>query len=168
MSTIFGIPAPALYGQILIGLINGSFYAMLSLGLAVIFGLLLRLLRRVRPESWRRATPAAARPDLAEPRSPEALSVEAAYRSLLAWAEGQGLARRAYETPDELCGRLAAVHPTASQPLELLTALFVEQQYGNQSVDVADAARAQTALFALRAESASPAAAAGEPASRPA
>jgi branched-chain amino acid transport system permease protein len=40
MSTIFGIPAPALYGQILIGLINGSFYAMLSLGLAVIFGLL--------------------------------------------------------------------------------------------------------------------------------
>jgi branched-chain amino acid transport system permease protein len=40
MSTIFGVPAPALYGQILIGLINGSFYAMLSLGLAVIFGLL--------------------------------------------------------------------------------------------------------------------------------
>jgi len=40
MSTIFGISAPALYGQILIGLINGSFYAMLSLGLAVIFGLL--------------------------------------------------------------------------------------------------------------------------------
>jgi branched-chain amino acid transport system permease protein len=40
MNTIFGIPAPALYGQILIGLINGSFYAMLSLGLAVIFGLL--------------------------------------------------------------------------------------------------------------------------------
>ena len=40
MSTIFGIPAPALFGQILIGLINGSFYAMLSLGLAVIFGLL--------------------------------------------------------------------------------------------------------------------------------
>lgn len=37
---IFGVPAPALYGQILIGLINGSFYAMLSLGLAVIFGLL--------------------------------------------------------------------------------------------------------------------------------
>jgi branched-chain amino acid transport system permease protein len=40
MNTIFGIPTPALYGQILIGLINGSFYAMLSLGLAVIFGLL--------------------------------------------------------------------------------------------------------------------------------
>jgi branched-chain amino acid transport system permease protein len=40
MSTIFGIPTPALFGQILIGLINGSFYAMLSLGLAVIFGLL--------------------------------------------------------------------------------------------------------------------------------
>jgi branched-chain amino acid transport system permease protein len=40
MSTIFGIPTPALFGQLLIGLINGSFYAMLSLGLAVIFGLL--------------------------------------------------------------------------------------------------------------------------------
>ena len=40
MSTIFGVPAPALFGQLLIGLINGSFYAMLSLGLAVIFGLL--------------------------------------------------------------------------------------------------------------------------------
>ena len=37
---IFGIPAQALYGQILLGLINGSFYAILSLGLAVIFGLL--------------------------------------------------------------------------------------------------------------------------------
>ncbi len=33
-------PAPALFGQMLVGLINGSFYAMLSLGLAVIFGLL--------------------------------------------------------------------------------------------------------------------------------
>jgi branched-chain amino acid transport system permease protein len=40
MNTIFGIPTPALYGQVLVGLINGSFYAMLSLGLAVIFGLL--------------------------------------------------------------------------------------------------------------------------------
>jgi branched-chain amino acid transport system permease protein len=37
---IFGIPAAALFGQLLIGLINGSFYALLSLGLAVIFGLL--------------------------------------------------------------------------------------------------------------------------------
>jgi branched-chain amino acid transport system permease protein len=37
---IFGIPAQALFGQLLIGLINGSFYALLSLGLAVIFGLL--------------------------------------------------------------------------------------------------------------------------------
>ena len=37
---IFGIPAQALYGQILLGLINGSFYALLSLGLAVIFGML--------------------------------------------------------------------------------------------------------------------------------
>ena len=33
-------PAPALFAQLLIGLINGAFYAMLSLGLAVIFGLL--------------------------------------------------------------------------------------------------------------------------------
>jgi branched-chain amino acid transport system permease protein len=37
---IFGIPMQALFGQLLIGLINGSFYAMLSLGLAIIFGLL--------------------------------------------------------------------------------------------------------------------------------
>jgi branched-chain amino acid transport system permease protein len=37
---IFGIPTQALFGQLLIGLINGAFYAMLSLGLAVIFGLL--------------------------------------------------------------------------------------------------------------------------------
>jgi branched-chain amino acid transport system permease protein len=37
---IFGIPIQALMGQLLIGLINGSFYALLSLGLAVIFGLL--------------------------------------------------------------------------------------------------------------------------------
>jgi branched-chain amino acid transport system permease protein len=40
MDTIFGVPTAALFGQLLIGLINGSFYAMLSLGLAVIFGLL--------------------------------------------------------------------------------------------------------------------------------
>ena len=40
MMEIFGIPAAALFGQLLLGLINGSFYAMLSLGLAVIFGLL--------------------------------------------------------------------------------------------------------------------------------
>src|SRR5436190_11060876 len=37
---IFGIPSQAFMGQLLIGLINGSFYALLSLGLAVIFGLL--------------------------------------------------------------------------------------------------------------------------------
>jgi branched-chain amino acid transport system permease protein len=37
---IFGIPFSALLSQLLIGLVNGSFYAMLSLGLAVIFGLL--------------------------------------------------------------------------------------------------------------------------------
>ncbi|HKN09950.1 MAG TPA: branched-chain amino acid ABC transporter permease [Pseudomonadota bacterium] len=40
MTEIFGIPVQALFGQLLIGLINGAFYAMLSLGLAVIFGLL--------------------------------------------------------------------------------------------------------------------------------
>ena len=40
MTEIFGIPIPALLGQLLLGLVNGSFYAMLSLGLAVIFGLL--------------------------------------------------------------------------------------------------------------------------------
>jgi branched-chain amino acid transport system permease protein len=40
MSEIFGIPIPALLGQLLLGLVNGSFYAVLSLGLAVIFGLL--------------------------------------------------------------------------------------------------------------------------------
>ncbi len=40
MITIFGIPSAALFGQLLIGLINGSFYALLSLGLAVIFGML--------------------------------------------------------------------------------------------------------------------------------
>ena len=38
--SLFGIPTQALFGQLLIGLINGAFYAMLSLGLAVIFGLL--------------------------------------------------------------------------------------------------------------------------------
>ena len=40
MITIFGIPSAVLFGQLLIGLINGSFYALLSLGLAVIFGML--------------------------------------------------------------------------------------------------------------------------------
>jgi branched-chain amino acid transport system permease protein len=40
MTEILGIPTQALFGQLLIGLINGSFYALLSLGLAVIFGLL--------------------------------------------------------------------------------------------------------------------------------
>jgi branched-chain amino acid transport system permease protein len=37
---IFGVPLPAMMSQLLLGLVNGSFYAMLSLGLAVIFGLL--------------------------------------------------------------------------------------------------------------------------------
>jgi branched-chain amino acid transport system permease protein len=40
MNELFGIPMQALLGQLLLGLVNGSFYAMLSLGLAVIFGLL--------------------------------------------------------------------------------------------------------------------------------
>jgi branched-chain amino acid transport system permease protein len=40
MTEIFGIPSQALFGQLLLGLINGSFYALLSLGLAVIFGML--------------------------------------------------------------------------------------------------------------------------------
>lgn len=40
MTEIFGVPTQALFSQLLIGLINGAFYAMLSLGLALIFGLL--------------------------------------------------------------------------------------------------------------------------------
>src|SRR5947209_20067756 len=37
---LLAVPAQALFGQLLIGLINGAFYALLSLGLAIIFGLL--------------------------------------------------------------------------------------------------------------------------------
>lgn len=40
MTTVFGVPIVALYGQLALGLVNGSFYALLSLGLAIIFGLL--------------------------------------------------------------------------------------------------------------------------------
>ena len=40
MTQLFGVPIQALLGQLLLGLVNGSFYAVLSLGLAVIFGLL--------------------------------------------------------------------------------------------------------------------------------
>ena len=40
MPEIFGIPIQAFLGQLVLGLVNGAFYAMLSLGLAVIFGLL--------------------------------------------------------------------------------------------------------------------------------
>jgi len=40
MTTIFGVPTLQLYSQLLLGLINGAFFAMLSLGLAVIFGML--------------------------------------------------------------------------------------------------------------------------------
>ncbi len=40
MTMVFGVPLQALLGQLLLGLVNGSFYAVLSLGLAIIFGLL--------------------------------------------------------------------------------------------------------------------------------
>ena len=40
MFMVFGVPAPLLFGQLLLGLINGAFYALLSLGLAIIFGML--------------------------------------------------------------------------------------------------------------------------------
>ncbi|HEY4370969.1 MAG TPA: branched-chain amino acid ABC transporter permease [Burkholderiales bacterium] len=40
MTELFGVPVQALMGQLVLGLVNGSFYAMLSLGLAVIFGML--------------------------------------------------------------------------------------------------------------------------------
>ena len=40
MTTILGVPSAVLYGQLLLGLINGAFYAMLSLRLAVIFGMM--------------------------------------------------------------------------------------------------------------------------------
>jgi branched-chain amino acid transport system permease protein len=40
MSTILGLPVPVILGQLTLGLVNGSFYALLSLGLAVIFGLM--------------------------------------------------------------------------------------------------------------------------------
>jgi branched-chain amino acid transport system permease protein len=40
VTEIFGIPVAVILGQLMLGLVNGSFYAMLSLGLAVIFGLM--------------------------------------------------------------------------------------------------------------------------------
>ena len=40
MTLVFGVPLSVLLGQLLLGLINGSFYALLSLGLAILFGLL--------------------------------------------------------------------------------------------------------------------------------
>jgi branched-chain amino acid transport system permease protein len=40
VTTVFGVPLAAILGQLMLGLVNGSFYALLSLGLAVIFGLL--------------------------------------------------------------------------------------------------------------------------------
>ena len=40
MFMVFGYPSPLLFGQLLLGLINGAFYAMLSMGLAIIFGML--------------------------------------------------------------------------------------------------------------------------------
>ena len=40
MTELFGVPLPALMGQLTLGLINGAFYALMSLGLTVIFGML--------------------------------------------------------------------------------------------------------------------------------
>jgi len=40
MISVLGMPLPALLSQLVLGLVNGSFYALLSLGLAVIFGML--------------------------------------------------------------------------------------------------------------------------------
>jgi branched-chain amino acid transport system permease protein len=40
MTTIFGVPTTALMGQLVVGLVNGCFYALLSLGLSIIFGML--------------------------------------------------------------------------------------------------------------------------------
>src|SRR3954465_4731917 len=40
MTEILGYPIPVILGQLMLGLVNGSFYAMLALGLAVIFGML--------------------------------------------------------------------------------------------------------------------------------
>ncbi len=40
MSSVFGVPVAVILGQLMLGLVNGAFYALLSLGLAVIFGLM--------------------------------------------------------------------------------------------------------------------------------
>jgi branched-chain amino acid transport system permease protein len=40
MTTIFGVPITAILGQLVVGLVNGCFYALLSLGLSIIFGML--------------------------------------------------------------------------------------------------------------------------------
>jgi branched-chain amino acid transport system permease protein len=40
VTEVFGVPVAVIFGQLMLGLVNGSFYALLSLGLAVIFGLL--------------------------------------------------------------------------------------------------------------------------------
>ena len=55
MTEIFGVPTQALFGQLLIGLINGSFYALLSLGLAVIFTIGQDAAALTRPR-WRHLT----------------------------------------------------------------------------------------------------------------
>jgi branched-chain amino acid transport system permease protein len=39
VAEVFGVPVAVILGQLMLGLVNGSFYAVLSLGLAVIFGL---------------------------------------------------------------------------------------------------------------------------------
>jgi branched-chain amino acid transport system permease protein len=40
VTEVFGVPLPALMGQLTVGMINGAFYALMSLGLTVIFGML--------------------------------------------------------------------------------------------------------------------------------
>jgi branched-chain amino acid transport system permease protein len=40
VTEVFGVPVAVILGQAMLGLVNGSFYALLSLGLAVIFGLM--------------------------------------------------------------------------------------------------------------------------------
>ena len=57
MFELLGITPQALVAQLLIGLINGSFYAMLSLGLAVIFGLLNVINFTCTETTWRPGAP---------------------------------------------------------------------------------------------------------------
>jgi hypothetical protein len=136
-------------------------------GPAVVLALLYRLLRGVRGEPRRRKQSGTAQPRPSPDRPPEASTVEGCYRALLVWAASQDLARRAHETPDELCRRLSLARPAARQPLEVLTALFVEHQYSARPVDVDDADQARAALSAVRAVESGGPALLGEPLNRP-